>query len=200
VYPKVKRFFDATAAALLMVVTAPIQLAAAVAVALTMGRPIFFRQKRAGLGGTTFSVLKFRTMVPESEAPSDASAAERVTPLGRVLRSSSIDELPSIVNVLKGDMSLVGPRPLPVRYLPRYTTEQYRRHEVRPGITGLAQVSGRNSVDWSERLALDIEYVQRFGPRIDFWILLKTVKVVLCREGINVSGDATMHEFRGVDP
>ncbi|QOT80690.1 sugar transferase [Cupriavidus basilensis] len=164
-----------------------------------LGSPVFFQQVRPGLHGKPFQMIKFRTMTdargPDGELLSDA---ERLTPFGRFLRSTSLDELPELWNVLKGDMSLVGPRPLLMDYLPLYTTEQARRHEVRPGITGWAQINGRNALSWDEKFALDVWYVEHRTFWLDLKILALTVKKVLVRDGINAAGEATMTRFTGV--
>lgn len=165
----------------------------ACAVWLVEGRPIFFLQERAGLHGHPFRIVKFRTM-----CPGDGSDAERLTRLGRFLRASSLDEIPELLNVLKGEMSLVGPRPLPMRYLPRYTPEQARRHETLPGVTGWAQINGRNSLDWETKFRYDIEYVDRRTFWMDVRILLLTVAQVLCPQHISHEGEATMSEFYGI--
>ena len=169
-------------------------LAAAVALAvrLALGRPVLFRQERAGLGGRPFSILKFRTM---REGP--GADAERLGRFGRFLRATSLDELPELWNVLKGEMSLVGPRPLPVRYLPRYSPVQARRHEVPPGLTGWAQVHGRNALDWDEKFRYDVDYVDSRSLWLDAKILLMTVWQVLGCRGISHEGEATMGEFTG---
>ena len=181
-----KRVLDVVGAVGALVVSSPIQLVAAVAVRRQMGSPVLFRQKRPGSGGRPFTLLKFRTMrLPERGEDSVASDSERLTPLGRFLRSSSVDELPEFWNVLRGDMSLVGPRPLLMEYLDRYTPEQSRRHEVRPGVTGLAQVLGRNETTWEERLRLDSMYIDRFSFMLDLKIIFRTITVVLAREGIH---------------
>jgi lipopolysaccharide/colanic/teichoic acid biosynthesis glycosyltransferase len=185
---------DVLGASVLLAATSPLLVAAAAGVALTMGRPVLFRQDRAGLHGRPFALLKLRSM--HDVGTGRVSDAERLTPFGRALRATSVDELPGLVNVLRGELSLVGPRPLPVRYLGRYSAEQARRHEVRPGVTGLAQVRGRNAVDWTERLALDVEYVDRRSTALDLGILLSTVGVVLRRTGTSRPGEATMTEFR----
>jgi lipopolysaccharide/colanic/teichoic acid biosynthesis glycosyltransferase len=191
----VKRVFDAVAAGLGLLVLSPVIAATAAVVAVGFGRPVLFRQARAGLHGREFEVLKFRTMLPP--APDLVSDAQRLTPLGRLLRSTSLDELPSLWNVLRGELSLVGPRPLPVRYLVRYTRQQARRHEVRPGITGLAQVRGRNRLSWEEKFTLDVEYVDRRTFWLDLRILAETVRVVVRRDGITADGEATAAEFLG---
>jgi lipopolysaccharide/colanic/teichoic acid biosynthesis glycosyltransferase len=191
-----KRAVDVTASAIGLVLTAPVQAATAAAVLAAHGRPVLFRQPRPGRDGEVFELVKFRTMRhPDATHVTDA---ERLKSLGRFLRSTSLDELPTLWNVLKGDMSLVGPRPLLVEYLPRYSPEQARRHEVRPGITGLAQVSGRNALSWEEKFALDVEYVDRRCFRLDLLILWWTVRSVLARHGISADGQATMTPFLGM--
>lgn len=199
-YDAGKRIFDLVAATGALVLSLPVLAITAVAVASRHGRPVIFAQQRPGRDGRIFTLYKFRTMrVPESFAD-PGSDADRLTPFGRWLRSTSLDELPTLWNVIRGDMSLVGPRPLLPEYLGRYTPEQARRHEVRPGITGYAQVHGRNAVDWAERLRLDVEYVDRRCARLDGWILAATVSAVLRRDGISAAGHATMPVFRGVQP
>ena len=194
-YDVTKRILDAGVAGVGLVVTAPLQAAVALAVLAKHGRPVLFRQPRPGKDGRVFELVKFRTMLlPDDQRLSDA---DRLTPLGRFLRSTSLDELPTLWNVLKGDMSLVGPRPLLVQYLERYSPEQARRHEVRPGITGLAQVRGRNNLDWDDKFALDVEYVDNRSLGLDLRILWETVAVVLLRRGISADGHVTMSEFRG---
>lgn len=187
-----KRFFDLAA----VILAAPPVFVAVAAVAfvslIVQGRPVIFRQERAGKGGRPFVMFKFRTM-----RPGDGCDGERLTGLGRFLRSTSLDELPELWNVLKGDMSLVGPRPLPVRYLQRYSPRQARRHEVPPGITGWAQVNGRNSIGWEEKFRLDVEYVDRRSFIFDLKILLMTVVQVFSRRGISHEGCDTMEEFMG---
>lgn len=187
-----KRFFDI----LLVVVFSPlwVPVAAIVAAAslLVQGRPVFFFDERAGLGGCPFSLVKFRTM-----RNGGGSDAERLTAFGRFLRATSLDELPELWNVLKGEMSLVGPRPLPVRYLPRYSPVQARRHEVPPGLTGWAQVHGRNALDWDEKFRYDVDYVDSRSLWLDAKILLMTVWQVLGCRGVSHEGEATMGEFTG---
>lgn len=181
-----------------LVLVLPLLLLAGLAVLVTVGRPVVFRQERAGLHGRPFTLYKLRTMRaatgPDGQPLPDA---ERLTRLGRVLRKLSIDELPQLWNVMNGDMSLVGPRPLYVKYIPRYTPEQARRLEVQPGITGWAQVNGRNAVSWDERFRLDVWYVDHWSPSLDVRIILLTLWKVVRREGITEPGEATMTEFGG---
>ena len=194
-YDATKRALDASVAAVGLVATAPLQAVVALAVLAKHGRPVLFRQPRPGKDGRVFELVKFRTMLlTDAQRVADA---DRLTPLGRFLRSTSLDELPTLWNVLKGDMSLVGPRPLLVQYLDRYTPEQARRHEVRPGITGLAQVRGRNGLDWDEKLSLDVEYLDHRSFALDLRILWETVAVVLLRRGISAEDHVTMTEFQG---
>ena len=188
-----RRLFDAATAAAAIALALPLLIGVAAGVWLTLGRPILFRQLRAGYRGRPFTLLKFRTM---RHAPRETDAA-RLTGFGRTIRALSLDELPQLWNVLRGDMALVGPRPLPLAYLPRYSPAQARRHEVRPGITGLAQVSGRNALTWNDRLALDVWYVDHRSLGLDCRILVRTVSAVLRRDGISAPGHATMPEFRG---
>ncbi len=192
VSPFVKRVIDVLVASIGLVVLSPVIAVVAIAVALLLGRPVFFRQERPGLGGQSFELIKFRTM-----RTGPGSDAERLTSLGRFLRSTSLDELPELWNVLKGDMSLVGPRPLLPQYLELYSERQARRHEVRPGVTGLAQVSGRNAVDWDQRFELDVQYVEQASIGLDLRILGRTVSSVVRREGIAADGEATMEPFTG---
>ena len=193
-----KRSGDLILAALALLACAPCLLAIAAVVRLDVGRPVLFRQRRPGLNGTPFTLLKFCTMRDARDTIGNLLAdADRLTRLGRFLRSTSLDELPELWNVLKGDMSLVGPRPLLMRYLDRYTTEQARRHDVRPGMTGLAQVGGRNALTWPQRFALDIEYVDNCSWRLDVTILARTVRDVLARRNVNQPGHATAQEFMG---
>lgn len=192
-----KRAFDVVLGSVTLVATLPLQVVAAIAVRLRLGSPVLFRQERAGMGGRPFRLVKLRTMRHPDPARGLVTDADRLTPLGRFLRATSIDELPSLWNVVCGDMSLVGPRPLPTTYLPRYSPMQARRHEVRPGITGLAQVSGRNALSWQERFRLDVAYVDQHTMRGDLAILARTVVAVFRREGIAAPDAATMHEFLG---
>ena len=193
-----KRFFDVVIAALaLLTFSLPLLLLTGL-IRRRLGSPVFFRQMRPGLHGRPFMMVKFRTMTdargPSGELLPDA---ERLTPFGRFLRASSLDELPELWNVLKGDMSLVGPRPLLMAYLPLYSAEQARRHDVRPGITGWAQVNGRNALSWEDKFRLDIDYVDNHSLLLDLKILWLTVRKVLIREGISAQGEATMPAFTG---
>ncbi len=196
----VKRALDIVVAALGLVLLSPLLLLIAVAIATTLGRPVFFRQVRPGLHGAPFTLVKFRTM-REAFSPDGRPLpdGERLTRLGSFLRQLSLDELPQLWNVLRGDLSLVGPRPLLMEYLPLYTPEQARRHEVRPGITGWAQVNGRNALSWEERFALDVWYVDNWSLWLDAKILVKTVAKVLKREGISGGGVPTMTPFTGTE-
>jgi lipopolysaccharide/colanic/teichoic acid biosynthesis glycosyltransferase len=194
----VKRLVDAAVAAGALVVLSPLLLAVAVLVRVRLGEPVLFRQRRPGLHGRPFVMVKFRTMREARDARGAALPdAERLTPLGRFLRASSLDELPELWNVLRGDMSLVGPRPLLMEYLPLYTPEQARRHEVRPGITGWAQVNGRNAISWEEKFALDVWYVDNRSLALDARILVATLARVFRREGITQPGHATAAAFAG---
>lgn len=194
----VKKLIDRSAAAVGLVVTAPVMAATAAAIAVALGRPVVFRQVRPGLGGKPFTIIKFRTMRNAVDASGNPLPdAQRLTMLGRFIRGASLDELPQLLNVLRGELSLVGPRPLLMQYLPRYSAEQARRHDVLPGITGWAQIHGRNSVDWAERFRLDVWYVDQWSLALDARIILQTFSSVLRRDGINSAGHATMYEFMG---
>ena len=191
-----KRWLDVVGASGGLLLTAPVQAVAAAAVRRQMGSPVLFRQQRPGLGGRPFTLLKMRTMRHAVDGSGRVLPdAKRLTSLGRRLRATSIDELPELRNVLRGDMSLVGPRPLLMEYLDRYTPEQARRHEVRPGITGWAQVNGRNALSWGDKFELDVWYVDHVSFALDVRILWRTVKAVVMREGISADGEATMPEF-----
>ena len=188
----VKRGMDIAGSFVALVILSPLQLIAAVLVRLTMGAPVLFVQTRPGLRGRPFTILKYRTMRPGA-----GTDAERLTRTGRFLRRASLDELPTFWNVLRGDMSLVGPRPLLMRYLGLYTPEQARRHEVKPGITGWAQVDGRNAITWEQKFALDVWYVDHQSFWLDARILVLTAWRVLAQKGISQKGQATMEGFRG---
>lgn len=198
-HPTGKRLFDLAVSSVGLVLSAPLQLAVAGAVRINLGSPVIFRQPRPGMDAKIFTLYKFRTMRNEDPARGLVTDEQRLTRFGRFLRSTSLDELPELVNIVKGDMSLVGPRPLLVRYLERYTPAQAERHRVRPGLTGLAQVSGRNAVSWEERFELDRRYVHNVTFRGDLEILLRTFTAVLKRDGISAADSATMPEF-GVTP
>ena len=190
----VRRVIDVVAAFFVLTLGAPLLLLVAIAVRIGLGSPILFRQRRLGLGGVPFDVLKFRTMrhpAPGREGPEHDG--ERLGRLGRLLRSSSLDELPSFLNLLRGQITLVGPRPLPAQYWDRYRGEEYRRFEVKPGITGLAQVNGRNATDWDTRLAFDVRYVRERSLLGDLRIVLRTVPMVLRRSGVDQPEGVTMH-------
>jgi lipopolysaccharide/colanic/teichoic acid biosynthesis glycosyltransferase len=194
----VKRAIDVCLAAAALLVLWPVLLIVAVVVRFGLGGPVLFRQLRGGYRGRTFHVMKFRTMTDaRDEQGRLLPDAVRLTPLGRFLRSSSLDELPQLLNVLRGDMSLVGPRPLDARYLTRYSPEQARRHEVRPGITGWAQINGRNELTWPQRFKYDVWYVDNWSLGLDLKILFLTALRVLRRQGISSKGEATAPEFLG---
>jgi lipopolysaccharide/colanic/teichoic acid biosynthesis glycosyltransferase len=190
--------FDVVVSSAGLVVLAPLLAAVGAIVRLALGSPILFRQDRPGLNGRPFKIVKFRTMIGCKDAGErPMSDAQRMNPLGNLLRATSLDELPELWNVLKGEMSLVGPRPLLMQYLERYTPEQARRHEVRPGITGLAQISGRNALSWEEKFRLDVQYVDTCSFALDVKILARTVWQVFARRDINQPGHATAQEFMG---
>lgn len=196
-----KRLFDLSVAVVAIFFLWPVLLVIAILVRVRLGAPVFFRQVRPGLHGKSFEMVKFRTMLDARDAQGNLLPdAERMTRLGRFLRSSSLDELPELWNVLKGEMSLVGPRPLLMEYLPLYSDEQRRRHEVRPGITGWAQVNGRNALSWDEKFKLDVWYVDNQSFWLDVKIIFLTVKKVLVRDGISAEGEATMSKFTGNSP
>jgi len=204
VYDVFKRALDLLAALILLVVLSPVIVIAALLVRAKFGSPVIFAQKRPGRDGRVFTVYKFRSMrdaTPGTDAVEAVGTdAQRLTRFGRILRSTSIDELPELVNVLLGQMSIVGPRPLLVEYLPRYNAFQARRHEVRPGITGWAQVNGRNALSWDERFELDVWYVDHRSFLLDLRILGMTVATVFRREGVSAAGHATMEPFGGNEP
>jgi lipopolysaccharide/colanic/teichoic acid biosynthesis glycosyltransferase len=196
-YEPSKRALDLTLAVLFLILSLPIQGTTALAIRIRLGSPVLFRQTRPGLCGEPFELVKFRTMLKVDPALGRVEDASRMTPLGRWLRATSIDELPTLWNVIRGHMSLVGPRPLLMQYLERYSPEQARRHEVRPGLTGLAQVSGRNALSWEDKLALDVDYVDHRTFAGDVRILLATTGSVLKRVGISAAEEATMPEYLG---
>lgn len=193
-----KRLLDVTLATLVLLLFSIPLVVLALLIRICLGSPVFFRQPRPGLHGKPFRMLKFRTMTDARDEQGNLLPdAQRLTPFGRWLRATSLDELPELWNVLQGDMSLIGPRPLLMEYLPLYTPKQFRRHEVRPGITGWAQVNGRNAVSWKEKFELDVWYVDNCSLWLDLKILFLTVKKVLARDGINAAGEATMPKFTG---
>jgi len=196
-----KRLFDIAVSAAALIVLSPVLLLLALLVWCLLGRPVIFRQVRPGRHGQLFAMIKYRTMLEACDVDrTPLSDAERLTRFGRLLRATSLDELPELWNVLKGDMSLVGPRPLLVEYLPLYSDEQARRHEVRPGITGWAQINGRNAISWEEKFALDVWYVDNRSFWLDLRILALTLAKVLRRSGVSAAGEATMPRFVGSDP
>ena len=201
VYDAVKRAVDVAASTVALVVLSPVIVVVALLVRLRLGSPVLFRQRRPGKGGQVFTLYKFRTMREPASGTSGvdavASDAERLTPFGRTLRWTSLDELPQLVNVLRGDMSLVGPRPLLPEYLDRYNEEQARRHEVRPGITGWAQVNGRNAVSWDERFKMDVWYVDHRSFTLDARIAFRSVSALVARESVSAPGFETMPPFQG---
>lgn len=194
----IKRLFDIIASSIALVLLSPIYLLVAYKVKKNLGSPVLFKQIRPGLNGKPFEMIKFRTMRDEIDKNGELLPdAERLTPFGKMLRSTSLDELPELWNVLKGDMSLVGPRPLLMEYLPLYTKEQAKRHNVKPGITGYAQVNGRNAISWEQKFELDTWYVENRSFWLDIQILFKTIYKVIIRDGITENGEVTMTLFRG---
>lgn len=196
-YDPVKRAIDLAVGGVALVVSLPVQAVVATLVKRKLGSPVLFRQERPGKDGEVFELLKFRTMLEPDETRGLLTNEQRMTRFGSLLRSTSLDELPSLWNVVKGDMSLVGPRPLLVRYLPLYSEREGRRHEVRPGVTGLAQVSGRNAITWEEKFEKDVEYVDTRSFALDLKILVATVSKVLKRDGITADGNVAMPPFEG---
>lgn len=195
-----KRLIDITLTLCFLIVLSPLLIVLAILVYIKIGKPIFFKQRRPGKDGKVFSLLKFRTMTNQTDSSGELLPdVERLTEFGIFLRRASLDELPSLLNVLKGDMSLVGPRPLLERYLPLYSNRQRRRHEVRPGVTGWAQVNGRNAISWEKKFEYDVWYVDNTSVWLDFKILLLTLKKVVIKDGINSEGHATAKPFEGND-
>ena len=193
-----KRFLDIIIASIALMLLSPLYAFVAYKVKKNLGSPVLFRQVRPGLHGRPFEMIKFRTMKDAIDANGQPLPdSERLTPFGRMLRSSSLDEMPELWNVIKGDMSIVGPRPLLMEYLPLYNEEQAKRHDVRPGMTGYAQVNGRNAISWEEKFKLDTWYVENQSIWLDFKIMLKTVKKVLAKDDISAEGEATMSKFTG---
>jgi lipopolysaccharide/colanic/teichoic acid biosynthesis glycosyltransferase len=194
----IKRIFDVLVSMVVLIVLLPAIAVVAVLIHRKLGSPVLFRQTRPGLYGKPFKMIKFRTMLDAVDAQGNPLPdSERMTPFGQFLRASSLDELPGLWNVFKGDMSLAGPRPLLMEYLPLYSKKQYRRHDVRPGVTGWAQVNGRNAISWEEKFKLDVWYVDNRSFWLDLEILLLTVKKVLVRDGISGEGEVTMSKFTG---
>jgi len=199
-YDRVKRALDIALAVPLFILTLPVQAVTALVIRVRLGSPVLFRQHRPGLHGEPFVMVKFRTMQNVDTARGRVDDASRMTPLGHRLRATSLDELPTLWNIIRGDLSLVGPRPLLMQYLDRYSSEQARRHDVRPGMTGLAQVSGRNGLSWEDKLRLDVQYVDHHSLLGDLKIVFATVRAVVRRDGISAEGESTMPEFLGSDP
>ena len=194
----IKRFLDIIIASIALILLSPLYAFVAYKVKKNLGSPVLFRQVRPGLHGKPFEMIKFRTMRDALDAQGNPLPdSERLTPFGKMLRSSSLDEMPELWNVIKGDMSIVGPRPLLTEYLPLYNTEQAKRHNVRPGMTGHAQVNGRNAIGWEEKFKLDTWYVENQSTRLDFKIMFKTVHKVLAKDDISAEGEATMTKFTG---
>lgn len=194
----IKRFLDIILSLLALIVLSPLLLVIAVLVRIKLGSPVVFKQERPGLNEKIFTLYKFRTMTDKKDCDGNLLPDKvRLTKFGKVLRSTSLDELPELVNIIKGDMSIVGPRPLLVRYLPLYNDKQKHRHDVRPGFTGHAQVNGRNAISWEEKFDLDIYYVNHVSFFMDVKIIIKTVKTVMFREGISSKDSVTMESFRG---
>ncbi|MFK5949396.1 MAG: sugar transferase [Methylococcales bacterium] len=195
-----KRLFDIISSSMALILLSPIIFIVSRKIAKNLGKPVLFKQKRPGLNGRVFKMIKFRSMRDAVDEQGNALPdSERLTPFGDKLRSSSLDELPGLWNVLKGEMSLVGPRPLLVEYIPLYNKEQAKRHNVRPGITGWAQVNGRNAISWEDKFKYDVWYVENRTFWLDIKILLLTVKKVFVKEGISADGEVTMHKFTGSD-
>ena len=193
-----KRILDVAIASTALVLLSPVYALVAYKVKKNLGSPVLFRQTRPGLYGQPFEMIKFRSMKDALDtAGNPLPDSERLTPFGKMLRATSLDEMPELWNVIKGDMSIVGPRPLLMEYLPLYNSEQAKRHEVRPGITGYAQVNGRNAISWEKKFELDTWYVENQSLWLDFKIMLKTVKKVLAKDDISAEGEVTMHKFTG---
>lgn len=195
-----KRLMDFFLSLFALIVLSPLLLLIALLVKMKLGSPVIFKQKRPGLNEKIFTLYKFRTMTNKKDEKNNLLSDEaRLTKFGKFLRSTSLDELPTLVNIIKGDMSIVGPRPLLVQYLPLYNEKQKQRHRVKPGLTGLAQINGRNAINWEQKFEYDVEYTDRITVKLDAIIILKTVKKVLIREAISSSASATMEEFKGQD-
>ncbi|MFR2018401.1 MAG: sugar transferase [Eubacterium sp.] len=198
IYKYIKRILDIISSLLAIIILSPLLAVTAVLEKTKLGSPVLFKQERPGKDEKIFTLMKFRTMTDERDENGELLPDEvRLTKFGKFLRSTSIDELPELFNILKGDMSVIGPRPLLVEYIPRYNEHQHRRHEVRPGLSGWAQVNGRNSISWEEKFDLDVEYVDNYSLSKDINILFMTVMSVIKRDGINSDNDVTMEEFMG---
>lgn len=194
----IKRPMDVLLSLIALIVFSPLLLAIAILVKIKLGSPVIFKQQRPGLNEKIFTIYKFRTMTDKKDENGKLLPdGERLTKFGRWLRSTSIDELPELINIIKGDMSIVGPRPLLIKYLPLYTAEQKRRHEVRPGLSGLAQVNGRNAIGWDDKFNLDVEYVNNVSFMVDWKIIFKTLEKAFMREDINAETATTMESFKG---
>lgn len=194
----IKRLLDFILSLIAIIILSPILLIVAILVRIKIGSPVIFKQKRPGLHERIFTLYKFRTMTDQKDEQGNLLPDEiRLTKFGRLLRSTSLDELPELFNILKGDMSVVGPRPLLVRYLPLYNEHQKHRHDVRPGFTGWAQCNGRNAISWEEKFDLDVYYIRHVSFLLDLKVIFKTIKIVLFREGISSNTSVTMEEFRG---
>ena len=199
-YKYIKRFFDIVSSLIAIIVLSPVLVITSILVRTKLGSPVLFKQERPGKDEKIFTLMKFRTMTDEKDENGELLPDEvRLTKFGKFLRSTSIDELPELFNILKGDMSVIGPRPLLVRYLPRYNAHQHRRHEVRPGLSGWAQVNGRNTVSWEDKFDMDVEYVDNYNLVMDIKILFMTVINVLKHDGISSETSATMEEFMGLE-
>lgn len=198
-YKHLKRVIDFTVALAMLMILSPVMLIAAILIKLNKDGPVFFKQERPGLNGRIFTVYKFRTMSVKTrdENGRQLSDFERMSKTGNLLRKTSIDELPQLINIVRGEMSFIGPRPLLTEYLPLYSSEQMRRHEVRPGISGWAQVNGRNTLTWEEKFRYDVEYVENMSLSMDIRIFFLTIKNVLCQDGINSAENNTMEKFTG---
>lgn len=199
-YKYIKRFFDIVSSLIAIIILSPVLIVTAILVRTKLGSPVLFKQERPGKDEKIFTLMKFRTMTDERDENGELLPDEiRLTKFGEFLRSTSIDELPELFNILNGDMSVIGPRPLLVRYLPRYNEHQHRRHEVRPGLSGWAQVNGRNTVSWEDKFDMDVEYVDNYSMFMDIKILFMTVVNVLKHDGISSETSATMEEFMGLE-
>lgn len=199
-YKYIKRFFDIVSSLIAIIILSPVLVITSILVRTKLGSPVLFKQERPGKDEKIFTLMKFRTMTDDRDENGELLPDEfRLTKFGEFLRSTSIDELPELFNILKGDMSVIGPRPLLVRYLPRYNEHQHRRHEVRPGLSGWAQVNGRNAISWEDKFNYDVEYVDNYSIVMDIKILFMTILNVLKREGISSETSATMEEFMGLE-